>query len=108
MEIELIKKQLIKSCVNNKPKAFVPYLLAKEVVTGMPNKILFYAFFKSMVEYASKSSKGPLLLRIEQPEWLIDPGVTHYNFYDSIHRYSRLTIEVKETDKYIYLDTLPF
>lgn len=108
MELEKIKTQLIESCINNKAKSFIPYLIRNEVITGMPNKIRFYIFFKRMVENAGKSSEGPLILKIEQPEWIIDSKIAHYNFYDAIHTYSRLTIEVKETKNYIYLNTLPF
>ena len=50
-QFEQIKNELIKNCINYSPKYFIPYLLSENVKTGMPNKIRFYKFFKSMLYF---------------------------------------------------------
>lgn len=106
--IEKIKKELIKSCVNYDTKAFIPFLLSKNVQTGMPNKMRFYRFFKQMVNCTKQSSKGQLTFKIEHEKYNNNQRNYYLNFYDKIHKYSRLSIEIKETKENIYLDTLPF
>ena len=63
--IEIIKSELIKSCVNYDTKSFIPFLLSKNVLTGMPNKIRFYRFFKQMVNCTKISSSGQLTVKVE-------------------------------------------
>ena len=65
LSIEKIKRELIKSCVEINPKSFIPYLLANNVSTGMPNKTRFYRFFKEMVVCLKENSKGNLYFKIE-------------------------------------------
>lgn len=106
--IEKIKTELINSCVNYDTKSFIPFLMSKNVLTGMPNKTRFYSFFKYMVSCTKQCSEGQLTFRIEH-EKITDNQRNYYlNFYDKIHKYSRLSIEVRETKENIYLDTLPF
>lgn len=106
--IENIKNELIKSCVNYDAKAFIPFLMSKNVLTGMPNKTRFYRFFKQMVNCTRKNSKGQLTFKIEHEKNNNNQRIYYLNFYDKIHKYSRLSIEVRETKENIYLDTLPF
>lgn len=109
--IENIKNELIKSCVNYDAKAFIPFLMSKNVLTGMPNKTRFYLFFKQMVNCTRKNSKGQLTFKIEHENNNNNNNnqrIYYLNFYDKIHKYSRLSIEVRETKENIYLDTLPF
>jgi hypothetical protein len=106
--IETIKSELIKSCVNYDTKSFIPFLMSDNVLTGMPNKTRFYRFFKQMVNCTKQSSEGQLTFRIENEKTNINQRDYYLNFYDKIHKYSRLSIEVKETKENIYLDTLPF
>tara|TARA_R110002049_G_scaffold28213_6_gene97160 strand:- start:1674 stop:2012 length:339 start_codon:yes stop_codon:yes gene_type:complete len=106
--IEKIKNELIKSCVNYDTKAFIPFLLSKNVQTGMPNKMRFYHFFKEMVNCTKQNSVGHLTFRIEHEKTKNNQRNYYLNFYDKIHKYSRLSIEVRETKDNIYLDTLPF
>lgn len=63
--IEIIKSELIKSCVNYDTKSFIPFLLSKNVLTGMPNKMRFYRFFKQMVNCTKISSNGQLTVKVE-------------------------------------------
>tara|TARA_R110002049_G_scaffold308704_1_gene513540 strand:- start:2833 stop:3171 length:339 start_codon:yes stop_codon:yes gene_type:complete len=106
--ITKIKTELIKSCVNYDTKSFIPFLMSKNVLTGMPNKTKFYCFFKYMVNCAKQSSKGQLTFKIENEKIINNQKKYYLNFYDKIHKYSRLTIEVKESKESIYLDTFPF
>jgi len=106
--IEKIKAELINSCVNYNTKSFIPFLMSKNVLTGIPNKTRFYRFLKYMVSCTKQCSEGQLTFKIEH-EKITDNQRNYYlNFYDKIHKYSRLSIEVRETKENIYLDTLPF
>tara|TARA_R110002073_G_scaffold334073_1_gene522789 strand:+ start:954 stop:1292 length:339 start_codon:yes stop_codon:yes gene_type:complete len=108
ISIENIKSELIKSCVSYNAKSFIPFLMSNNVLTGMPNKTRFYSFFKYMVNCTKQCSEGQLTYKIEHEE-IQNNQISYYlNFYDKIHKYSRLSIEIKETKDNIYLDTLPF
>lgn len=108
VSIENIKSELIKSCVNYNAKSFIPFLMSNNVLTGMPNKTRFYSFFKYMVNCTKQCSDGQLTYKIEHEE-IQNNQISYYlNFYDKTHKYSRLSIEIKETKDNIYLDTLPF
>ena len=106
--IEIIKSELIKSCINFDTKSFIPFLLSNNVVTGMPNKMRFYRFFKQMVNCTKHNSDGHLTLKIEDEKNYGNQFNYVLNFYDQIHKYSRLSIEIKETKENIYINTLPF
>ena len=108
VSIENIKSGLIKSCVNYDAKSFIPYLISNNVLTGMPNKTRFYSFLKYMVSCTKQCSEGQLTFKIEHEKETINQRNYYLNFYDKIHKYSRLSIEVRETKEYIYFDTLPF
>lgn len=99
---------LIECCLSFNPSHFIPHLLSKKVITGMPNKIRFYKFFKYMLLCAKENSEGELTFKIEKPDWEKDKSIEYYNLYDSKHKYSRLSIIVKKTDNKIFLDTMPF
>lgn len=103
--IEKIKSELIKSCINYEPKSFIPFLLSENVKTGMPNKMRFYRFFKQMLISTEKSSEGILKFKSKV---IGEKGNYYLNFYDQIHKNSRLTFEIKENKENIYIDTLPF
>lgn len=105
--IQVIKEALIKSCINSRPSYFKPFLLLDKVTTNCPDKESFYKFFKFMLSNSRKMSEGELHLKIKQP----DPenkNVQHYNFYDTVHLHSRLTIIVEGSNDSIHLDIPPF
>jgi hypothetical protein len=106
--ITKIKTELIKSCINYNTKSFIPFLMSKNVLTGMPKKTKFYSFLKYMVSCAKQSSEGQLTFKIENEKRINNQKNYYLNFYDKIHKYSRLSIEVKESKESIFLDTLPF
>jgi hypothetical protein len=103
-----IKEALIASCVEYKPKDFIPFLLSKNVITEFPNKIRCYRFLKKLVNCAKINSVGPLRPKIEQKEWLEDKDLYTINFYDSVHRYTRISIEWKESSGTIFINPMPF
>lgn len=106
--IEEIKQALIKSCIHNQPIQFIPYLHSKNVKVGFPNKIRFYKYFKYLLNCAQCSSEGPLTLRMEKYAWEEDKEISYYNFYDEVHKYSRLSMKYKEVNNQIFIDTMPF
>ncbi|WP_029035872.1 hypothetical protein [Salinimicrobium xinjiangense] len=106
--IENIKMEFIKACFLYEPKPFIPFLLSKNVLTGMPNKIRFYCFFKSMLKCAEENSQGQLTHKIENELNNSNQRTYFLNFYDQSHRYSRLSFEVKEMKDKIYIHSLPF
>lgn len=99
---------LVESCLNFNPSHFIPYLMSTKVITDMPNKVRCYRFFKMMLLCAKKDSIGKLIFRIEKYNWEEDKSVVYYNLYDSKHKYSRLSIRIKESDDKIHLRTMPF
>lgn len=105
---KIILDALIYSCLNFDPNYFKPFLFSEKVKTDMPNKILFFNFFKQMLLNAKENSVGTMSLKIEKPEWENDKTIEYYNLYDNIHKHSRLSILVKEIADEIYLDTMPF
>lgn len=106
--IEKIKAELILSCINNNPKSFLPFLMSAEVETEAPNKKDFYQFFKGMINQAHESSKGELLLKIEQSTLDTDKQEFNYIFYDNTHKFPILSIVVKENSSLICLGIVPF
>lgn len=104
-KIDKIKKALAFSCINANPQSFIPFLLSKNVTTQFPNKARFYSFFKSMLEPLKQFKKGELILKVEP--FGDDKFSKLYNFYDSRHKYARLTMIVKESNNKIYLDVSP-
>ena len=103
---EIIKFELIKCCISFDAKHFIPFLMSKNVTTGMPNKTKFYQFFKYMINCSKQSSFGKLTYKLEYKN---DNLQEYYlNFYDEYHKYSRLSIKIVETEKTIFIDTLPF
>lgn len=108
MTIEKIKFELIKSCINYDAISFIPFLMSKKVLTDMPNKTRFYIFFKQMIKFSQENSKGKMIFKIENIN-ITNNSVEYYlNFYDDFHKYSRLTIQIKETKNTLKIDTLPF
>ncbi|MDI5896600.1 hypothetical protein [Flavobacterium yafengii] len=105
---EKIKAELILSCIKNEPESFLPLLMSINVQTEFPNKKGFYQFFKNMLNCAHESSEGELTLKIEKSILVEDRQSVNYCFYDNFHKYSRLTIEVKESDNLISLGIMPF
>jgi hypothetical protein len=105
---EKVKAELILSCIKNEPESFLPLLMSINVQTEFSNKEGFYQFFKNILNFAHESSEGELTLQIEKPTLVTYKQNVNYCFYDNVHKYSRLTIEVEECDNLISLGILPF
>ena len=108
LPIEKVKAELINSCLNYNPKSFIPFLLSENVLTGMPNKLRFFRFLKRILICTKENSKGQLVAKVENQKRNKSQKEYYLNFYDKVHKYSRITIEIKETKNNIYLDILPF
>lgn len=108
MNTKTIKENLTTSCLNQRPKDFIPFLLSEKVKTEMPNKTRFYSFFKHKLNCAKQKSVGKWTLRIEKTNWNNETDTFAYNFYDEKHKYARLSIMVTEQTDKIILETMPF
>lgn len=103
-----INQALEKSCLNNQPFHFIPYLLSKNVIVEFPNKVCFYKSFKKLLKCAHTQSIGPLVLKIEKYPWEEDSDMRYYNFYDDVHKYDRLSIQHKEIGGKLFINSMPF
>lgn len=108
MNISDIKLQLKKSCIDNNPKDFIPYLVSKKVKVNMPNKTRFYTFFKYMINCAKQNTIGKWTLKIENTSWNNGKETLAYNFYDEKHKYARLSLMITENKDEILIETMPF
>lgn len=104
--LENIKEALIKACINSDSNYFKPYIFLEKVKCE-PDKENFHKLFKYMLDVSKKTSQGELFLKISIPN-SEKKNVQHYEFFDTLHLHSRLTIIVEEYSDSIYLDILPF
>lgn len=102
-----IKEALIKACIKSRPSYFKPFLSSDKVTIEGPDKESFYKFFKYILSASRKMSVGELHLIIKLPD-KDNKNVQHYEFYDSVHLHSRLTLIVEESDDSIHIDIFPF
>ena len=105
---EIILNKLIESCLSFDAKLFKPYLQSEIVITDAPDKKRFYSFFKKMLLTAQSNSIKPMSFKIEMPDWEEEENMKHYNLYDSVHKHSRLSLKVRESENSIYIETMPF
>ena len=105
---EIILNKLIESCITFDAKLFKPYLQSEIVITDAPDKKKFYWFFKKMLITAKSNSVEPMTFKIEMPDWEEEENMKHYNLYDSVHKHSRLSLKVRESENSIYIETMPF
>jgi len=73
-----------------------------------PNKIRFYRFLKYLLKTAEEGSQGALQLKIESGPSEEDEALLAYNFYDEVHKYPRINLQVKEMADRIFIDLKPF
>lgn len=107
-DIEEIKAKLIECCISCDASEFLPYLLSSSVDVGFPNKIRFFGCLKSILKSARKESKGVLELRIEEELWEEDEELKSFNFYDQVHKYPRINLQVKIREDSLFINILPF
>ena len=106
MNRENILEVLANSCITFTPKSFIPFLMSDDIIVSMPNKVVFYSFFKRMVDCAKNNSVGKLYLKVEKVTF--EENQFYYNFYDQVHQFARLTIVVTFFEEKIDLDVMPF
>ena len=105
---EIILNKLIESCLSFDAKLFKPYLQSEIVTTDASDKKKFYTFYERMLITAKSNSVEPMSFKIEMPDWEEEENMKHYNLYDSVHKHSRLSLKVKESENSIYIETMPF
>lgn len=103
---QTILDQLVQSTLRFDATTFIPFLFSDNVVVLMPNKVRFYSFYKYMLRSTKTCSVGPIHLKIEKSGF--DEDAIFYNFYDDIHQYARLRIEVKYIQHKLQLEVYPF
>ena len=102
-----ILKGLIKSCLLRDPKIFLPYLKNRNVITGMPNKLTFYSFFKYMVECSNCNSENILFYKWKRIRWKNKTNLS-LQIFEEFKKFPRLTIIIIKKDNKLFLQTLPF
>ncbi len=97
---------LIESVMTYNPSIFKACLWSENLEYSGLNKMRFYRYYKGMVNCTKASSIGELYLKIERYDY--SPDALFYNFYDNYHKYSRLSIEVKDKGEKVYINVMPF
>jgi hypothetical protein len=105
---QIILNKLIESCLTFDAKLFKPYLQSEIVTTDALDKEKFYAFYEKMLITAKSNSVEPMSFKIEMPDWEEEENMKHYNLYDSVHKHSRLSLKVRESENSLYIETMPF
>lgn len=105
---QIILNKLIESCLTFDAKIFKPYLQSEIVTTDASDKKKFYTFYERMLITAKSNSVEPMSFKIEMPDWEEEENMKHYNLYDSVHKHSRLSLKVRESENSIYIETMPF
>ena len=103
-----ILDNLIKSCVDNDPISFIPFLLDKNVKVLFPNKVKFYCYLKILVNYAQEKVNGKLCAVIEKPYEYNIKGGQNLCFYDERHKFPLIVLEFIEENGKLCLDAHPF
>ena len=88
------------------PSLFKQCLWSETLEFSAINKMMYYRYYKRMVNCTKLSSMGELYLKIEKYDYI--PDALFYNFYDNYHTFSRLSIEVEDKGDKIYIDVMPF
>ena len=104
--VEEIKKAFIKSCLTFDPSCFKPFLYAEKFACDIDRR-KFFRLFKNMLAASKAQSEGELTLKIENKTYE-GRGVTQYCFYDAVHKYARLSVNVVETKESVNFEILPF
>lgn len=103
-----IISNLIKSCVDVNPSTFLPYLKNKDVNVNMINKMLFYSFFKQMMNFSKLNSKNKNFYKFKKMKNR-NQSLIILNIYDDSNKYAKLSFILKNysTEKFI-IEILPF
>ncbi len=104
--VEEIKQALIKSCLTFDPSCFKPFLYAEKFTCDIDRRKFFW-LFKNMLAASKAQSECELTLKIENTT-CGGRGVTQYCFYDAVHKYARLSVNVVETEESVNFEIRPF
>ena len=99
---------LIKSCLLMDPEIFLPFLKNKNVVTEMPDKMIFYNEFKKKIECLRCNSSEKNHYQWRREEWMDDESYLTLKIYDDIHYYARLNFIIDKKEDKLYIEILPF
>jgi hypothetical protein len=97
---------LIESVMTFNPSLYKQCLWSETLEINAVNKMMYYWFYKGIVNCTKSSSMGELYLKIEKYDY--NPDALFYNFYDNYHTFSRLSFEVEYKGDKIYIDVMPF
>jgi hypothetical protein len=97
---------LIESVMSFNPSLFKQCLWSESLEINAINKMMYYWYYKGMVNGAKSNSVGELYLKIEKKSY--NPDALYYNFYDNFHIYDRLSIEIIEFEDKLHIDVMPF
>ena len=97
---------LIESVMTFNPSLFKQCLWSEHLEIISANKMMFYWYFKGMVNCAKSNSIGDLYLKLEKYDY--NPNAQFYNFYDNHHTFDRLSIEVEDKGEKVYINVMPF
>lgn len=104
--IEEIKQAFIKACLTSDATHFAPFLYSDKFVCDGEKKG-FYKILKMMLVNSRAQSVGELTLRIENTNYA-GRNVHQYCFYDAVHKFARLSVNVEESENTVSFDILPF
>ncbi len=106
LSTETIIKQLIKYTCKVKPHNFLPFLYYPKVIQNCPSKWIWFQFYR-MVYTMKKQSQGKITCRVEK---ISLNGIEKYSleFFDEVHTFSRLNIEVLLKGRKIEIEVWPF
>lgn len=102
-----ILNHLIKFTCSKKTYYFLPFLYHPFVVTNFPTKWRFFGFYVHMIDCMKNNSIGKITHKINR-ENRIGKDDFVLEFYDEVHKYPVLTIEVKENKSKLFFDIHPF
>lgn len=103
---EEILEILIESVMSFNPSLFKQCLWSESLEINAVNKMMYYWYYKGMVNCTKSSSMGELYLKIEK--YNSNKEAQYYNFYDNYHTYTRLTVEVIDKGDKVQVDVMPF
>lgn len=102
-----IIQDLIKSCIKIEPSIFLLHLKTNEVITNMPNKLLFYTFFKYMINSLNYNSNKDLYYKWKRIQWISEQKIS-LQIFDTYHKHSRLNFIIQIINDKIFIQTLTF
>ena len=92
--------------LTSKTSTWITIAPANSAYLTAVNKMMYYWYYKGIVNCTKSSSMGELYLKIEK--YNSNKEAQYYNFYDNYHTYARLTVEVIDKGDKVQVDVMPF